>query len=275
MYPLSGGARTHGRRGVARGSDDTIVPLRSTAGRRLAGAFDRLTWGAPVIVGSGLMAGAFAADFAAEAGTLVFAAGVANSACADDREFVRERQRLDAALGAIGPDATVVYFGTCSVRNPEVAASAYVRHKLAMEARVRARGRHLILRLPQVAGRTSNPHTLLNYLHARIRRSERFALWSGSRRNVIDVADVAALGRALLRDGAIAETVDVAPERNHTIPEIVAVFERLTGKRALFDCVDRGSGAALDTRRIAPLLAAAGVDFGGDYLERTLRRYYA
>jgi hypothetical protein len=228
-----------------------------------------------MIVGSGLMASAFAADFAAAADTLVFAAGVANSACADEREFARERQRLDAALGTLGPDVTVVYFGTCSVRDPAFATSAYVRHKLAMEARVRGRGRHLILRLPQVAGHTANPHTLLNYLHARICRSERFKLWSGSRRNVIDVADVAALGRALLRDGATADTVDVASQRSHAVAEIVAAFERLTGKRALFDRIERGSAAALDTARIAPLLAAAGVDFGGDYLERTLRRYYA
>jgi hypothetical protein len=228
-----------------------------------------------MIVGSGLIASAFAPGFAAGADTLVYAAGVANSACEDEREFAREQQRLQAAVRAIPRASTVVYFGTCSVGDPGVAASPYVRHKLAMEALVRARGRHLILRLPQVAGRTANPHTLLNHLRARIVRSERFTVWSRSRRNVIDIADVAALAGVLLRDGVVDETVDVAPDRSHAIPEIVAAFERVTGKRALFDLVDRGSAAAIDTARIAPLLGPAGVDFGGDYLDRTLRRYYS
>ncbi len=229
-----------------------------------------------MIVGSGLMAGAFAREYAADGRILVYAAGVADSSCDEAREFARERGRLEAAMGQgpLGPRATVIYFGTCSVSDPDVADSPYVRHKLAMEALVRARGPHLILRLPQVAGHTPNPHTLLNYLYARIKRSERFAVWGGARRGVVDVADVAAVAGALLRSGADAEVVNVAPDRRHSIEEIVAAFERVTGKRAIYDVLARGSAFSIDTARIAPLLGAAGVDFGGDYLERTLRRYY-
>jgi NAD dependent epimerase/dehydratase family len=228
-----------------------------------------------LIVGSGLMAGAFAREYAADGRVLVYAAGVADSSCADPREFLRERERLEAALRPLDARVTVVYFGTCSVSDPDVAGSPYVRHKLAMEALLRARGPHLILRLPQVAGRTPNPHTLLNYLYARIKRSERFSVWGGASRSVIDVGDVAALAGVLLRSGADAEMVNLAPARAHSIEEIVAALERVTGKRAIYDVLPRGSAFAIDTRRIVPLLGAAGVDFGGDYLGRTLQRYYA
>jgi len=228
-----------------------------------------------MIVGSGLMASAFAPVYSAGCDTWIYAAGVSNSSCADEREFARERRRLEAALSDAGPEPTVVYFGTCSVLDPEMADSAYVRHKRAMEALVRARRRHLILRLPQVAGRSPNPHTLLNYLHSRVTRSERFVVWKRARRHVVDVADVVALARARLDAGPAADTIHLAPEPSHPVTEIVAAFERLTGKRALYDLLDRGSAFIVDAAPIARLLGPAGVDFGGDYLYRTLRRYYA
>jgi NAD dependent epimerase/dehydratase family len=228
-----------------------------------------------MIVGSGLMASAFAPVYSTARETWIYAAGVSNSFCADEREFVRERRRLETALADAGPDSTVVYFGTCSVLDPELAESAYVRHKLAMESLVQARRRHLILRLPQVAGRSSNPHTLLNYLHSRVSRSERFVVWKHARRHVVDVADVVAIARARLDAGPVADTMHIAPEPGHPVTEIVAAFEKLTGKRALYDEVDRGSAFVVDASPIAHLIAAAGVDFGGDYLYRTLRRYYA
>jgi len=228
-----------------------------------------------MIVGSGLMASAFARFYSTDRETWIYAAGVSDSSCTDEREFARERRRLEAALADAGPEPTVVYFGTCSVLDAELADSPYVRHKLAMEALVRARSRHLVLRLPQVAGHSSNPHTLLNYLYSRIARSERFAVWKHARRHVVDVADVVALARARLDAGAVADTLHVAPEPSHPITDIVAAFERLTGKRALYDLLDRGSAFVVDAAPIAHLLGPAGVDFGGDYLFRTLRRYYA
>lgn len=108
-----------------------------------------------------------------------------------------------------------------------------------MEALVTHHPRHLILRLPQVAGRTPNPHTLLNYLYARISRGESFRLWRNARCNIIDVDDVAAIG-----------------------------------KHAIYESTERGSGYPIDTRAISHLLEDAGVTFGPDYLERVLDKYY-
>ena len=99
-----------------------------------------------------------------------------------------------------------VYFGTCSVADPEVRHTAYVQHKLAMEQMVSAHSRNLILRLPQVAGKTPNPHTLLNFLYGRIARSESFNLWSKARRNIIDVADVTAIAEQLIMVNPIVKT---------------------------------------------------------------------
>ncbi len=228
-----------------------------------------------MIIGSGLLAHAFAPAFSQRKEVCIYAAGVSNSSCTDEHEFARERERLSAALQQAGAADVFVYFGTCSVADPEAQSTPYVRHKLAMEALVARHPRHLILRLPQVAGRTPNPHTLLNYLYARISRSESFRLWRNARRNIIDVDDVAAITARLIADPAARNlTLNVANPSSYTMADIVGAMEKAVGKHAIYESAERGSGYPIDTRAISPLLEDAGVKFGPDYLERVLDKYY-
>jgi len=229
-----------------------------------------------MIIGSGLIAHAFRASYAHSDTVCIYAAGVSNSSCSDTHEFARERLRLEAALQQAQQLDAFVYFGTCSVGDPEAQHTPYVQHKLAMEHLAATHPRHLILRLPQVAGITPNPHTLLNYLYANIARSEAFKLWRKARRNIIDVDDVAAIAGQLIADPAARRiTVNVANLSSDTMPAIVAAMEHIVGKPAIYEAVDRGSESAIDTRVILPLLDKAGVTFGDDYLERVLGKYYA
>lgn len=228
-----------------------------------------------MIIGSGLLARAFSPAFSQRGDVCVYAAGVSNSSCTDEQEFARERERLSAALQQAKMADVFVYFGTCSVADPEAQQTPYVKHKLAMETLVAQHPRRLILRLPQVAGRTPNPHTLLNYLYARISRSESFQLWRNARRNIIDVDDVAAVAKRLIADPADRNvTLNIANPVSYPMPDIVRAMEKATGKRAVCEIVERGSGYAIDVAPILPLLDDAGVKFGPGYLERVLDKYY-
>jgi len=228
-----------------------------------------------MLIGSGLLAHAFSSAFLQREDVCIYAAGVSNSGCTDSHEFARERQRLgDALRQAICVDA-FVYFGTCSVADPEAKNTPYVQHKLAMEQVVRTHSRSLILRLPQVAGKTPNPHTLLNFLYARIARSESFKLWSKAKRNIIDVVDVAAIAQLLIASGSARNTTfNVANVANYSMLDIVGVMEKAIGKRAIYDVVERGSEYPIDTSAMLPLLEQAGVKFGHDYLEKVINKYY-
>ena len=229
-----------------------------------------------MIIGSGLIARAFGATYSHSDAVCIYAAGVSNSSCSDAQEFTRERQRLTAALEKSQNIDCFVYFGTCSVGDPAAQYTDYVQHKLAMEELVAAHPRHLILRLPQVAGKTPNPHTLLNFLYAHIARSEAFGLWTKATRNIIDVADVATIAHLLIEDKtARGITVNIANPVCSTMPDIVAAMEFVVGKKAIYDSIERGSGYQIDTRTIAPLLGDAGVAFGDDYLVRIIGKYYA
>lgn len=228
-----------------------------------------------MLIGSGLLAQAFASTFSKREDVCIYAAGVSNSSCTDTHEFERERKRLADALHRAKHVDAFVYFGTCSVADPEAQNSPYVQHKLAMEQLVSAHPRHLILRLPQVAGRTPNPHTLLNYLYARISRSESFKLWSKAKRNIIDVDDVAAIALQLIANNTGRKvTINIANPTSYPMMDIVGAMEKAVGKRAVYDVFERGSGYPIDIRSILPVLDAAGVEFGNSYLERVICKYY-
>lgn len=229
-----------------------------------------------MIIGSGLIAHAFSTTYAHSDAVCIYAAGVSNSACCDEHEFSRERQRLTDALHNSQHIDCFVYFGTCSVADPEIQHTPYVQHKLAMEQLAATHPRHLILRLPQVAGKTPNPHTLLNFLYAHIARSEAFQLWQHAKRNIIDVDDVPAITCLLIADTTARRiTVNIANPVSYTMPEIVAAMERIVGKAAVYEVVARGSEYTIDTSAIIPLLDKAGVRFGEDYLDGVIRKYYA
>lgn len=229
-----------------------------------------------MIIGSGLVARAFLAHAPQLASACIYAAGVSNSSCVDPREFARERQRLESALDTSEDANPFVYFSTCSTGDPDLLASAYVDHKLRMEELVRAHPRYLVLRLPQLAGHTPNPHTLLNYLHARIVRSERFAIWSRAQRNIIDVDDMARVALDLiLTECAAGETINVAAPRSATIGEIVVAMEQVLGRHAIYDSIDRGSAYLIDILRIRPSLHRLGLSFPPGYLHDVITKYYA
>ena len=228
-----------------------------------------------MIFGSGLLARAFGSQFANSATSCVYAAGVSNSNCSDQREFEREQDRLMAAMGQHRSAELFLYFGTCSANGPLASASPYVQHKIKMEKIVEEHPRYLILRLPQTVGKTENPHTLLNYIFARIIRSERFQIWKNARRNIIDVDDVVRIAIGLaLEEGVRREYINVANFSDNAMVEIVELMAKVVGKNAIYDCVGKGDAYPIDTRRIREVSPRCGVVFGPKYLELVLRKYF-
>lgn len=228
-----------------------------------------------MLIGSGLLAKAFFPSCSQREDICVYAAGVSNSVCSDAREFMRERQRLTETLAQTQDLDAFVYFGTCSVMDPEATNTPYVQHKVAMERLVSTHPRHLILRLPQVAGKTPNPHTLLNFLYSRISRSEAFPLWRKARRNIIDVTDVVSIADCLITAKSARNVIlNVANPLSYPMPDIVTAMERAAGKRAIYHVVERGSDYPIDVKAVLPLLHKVAVQFGDAYLEHVINKYH-
>ncbi len=227
-----------------------------------------------MIIGNGLLARAFAPAFTDHPTVAVFASGVSNSKEERPEAFERERLLLEAALAR---PRQLLYFSTCSIDDPALQRSPYVLHKRAMEALIAARRADAaVFRLPQVVGRTPNPYTLTNYLAQHIESGAPFQLWSLARRNLVDVADVATIVAQLLRDdGAAGRVTNVACPFSVAVPELVAIFEAVLGKRANYHSVAAGGCYPIDVAAAMAAAERAGLRIGADYIDNLIRKYYA
>lgn len=227
-----------------------------------------------MIIGRGLVATAFGADWTDDPATAIVAAGVSNSGETDAAAFTREERLLDDIF-AIPSCTRIVYFGSCAVGNPAERQTPYLQHKARMEARILADPRGQVFRLPQVVGQGGNPHTLTNFLKIRIESGEAFDVWARAERNLIDIQDVAALGTHVLHNQAdYPPMMALADVRSTNMLEIVQAMESVLGRKGNYRVLDQGVAFPIDTRDCQRAAIECGIPLGDGYLRRLLGKYY-
>lgn len=223
-----------------------------------------------------MIAKAFEDKFATDSRVCIFASGVSNSQCFDQAQFDREQRLLQNTIERLTSEVILIYFGTCSVYDPAAVGSTYLSHKLSMESLTAEHSRYLICRLPQLAGRSDNPNTLLNYLATCISESRPFELWNNASRNIIDVEDVVSIVNEMIKTGRnVNKVLNIANPTSHMLEEIVAIMEVAQGSKAIFRRVERGSEYGIDVQEMMTLCNSAGVSFQENYLEQVIKKYYA
>ncbi len=227
-----------------------------------------------MIVGHGLIATAFARSFEKENGYTIFASGVSNSSETSTEAFARESDCLTRAIEA--NTGIFVYFSTCSISDHERQNTPYVQHKIRMEKLVAQLPEYYIFRLPQVVGRTSNRHTLTNYIHLHVSSDAQFQVWGKAWRNIIDVDDVAAIAEFMIRDSHsyINQIINIASPIAISVLSLVEIFERLINKKANYVLLDRGDHYDINVDETLMVANMLGIKFGPDYVEKVLGKYY-
>jgi nucleoside-diphosphate-sugar epimerase len=228
-----------------------------------------------MVIGNGLVAKAFKKyndidEFA------IFASGVSNSKLSTNKDFSREKELL---LDSINQNQTkkIVYFSTCSIDDPDLTETAYIIHKAEMEALIEQNALHYhIFRLSNLAGKTDNPHTILNFLYSHISNNKAFEVWENSERNLIDVEDVFAISNHILKNNLfLNRVVNIANPKNYPVPYIVKSIEAFCNKKANFTKINKGAKFNIDTSLISALCEFLNIEFSSDYLLQLLKKYYS
>lgn len=227
-----------------------------------------------MVIGNGLIAKAFA-SYTEDPATIIFASGVANSNEVSPSAFAREAELLER-VGCDARGRRLVYFGTCSVTDPALGSSDYVRHKRRMEDWLSAQVPNFaIVRLPNIVGGRGNPQLLVNYLVDCIERGWSFSVWQDANRNLLGVDDARLMvDHVLRRELARNRTVEIANPHFVQVIELVHAIERYIGLPARYDVRPGGGTPVIDTALSREIAAQAGIAFGAGYLERLLQRYY-
>lgn len=227
-----------------------------------------------MIVGRGLMAQAFA-PYRDDPDVLIFASGVSNSLETRAEAFARERSLLAQARRQHA-GKLLVYFGTCSVDDPERAPTPYVAHKLELESLLEKIAQPwMVLRLPLAVGPGRRGQTLAPFLYDRIARGETFEVWEHATRYPVDVEDALRIASRFIGDRALWNRRINVALRAFPILQFVRVMEHIVGRRAVFTVVPKGGHYAIHCPELASIAPELGLDYSEGYLERVLRKYFA
>jgi nucleoside-diphosphate-sugar epimerase len=226
-----------------------------------------------MVVGSGMMAKAFSA-FRENSQVVIFASGVSNSLETARAAFARERELL-RQVRIENPAKLLVYFGTCSVDDPDRRDTPYVGHKLEMESLVAGfADPWMILRVPLAIGRGNRGSTLARFLYERISHGECFEVWTNATRYPVDVEDVFRIAtRLIVEPSNWNRTINIAL-RAFTVAEFVRLMERIVGKAAIYDLTQKGQHYDVFCPEVAKVAKDVELDFSDQYLERVLRKYF-
>lgn len=227
-----------------------------------------------MVIGSGLVAKAFS-SYRNQDRFIIFASGVSDSKSANPADFEREFTLLKE-IQRTNPEKIFVYFSTCSVDDPDLKNTAYITHKLKIEEYIKGTcSRYHIFRVSNLVGNTGNPATIVNYLYNQITEGKNFLLWENAVRNLIDVDDMFRIGDHILQNELFKNgVINIANPENYSVKDIVAALESVTGRKALYTAIARGTPFRIDTSQILPLLAGLPVSFGKSYLSHLINKYY-
>lgn len=228
-----------------------------------------------MVIGNGLIANAFHTLFNGDNRYVIFASGVSNSSCTDKAEFDREIKLLSDTLHE-HPDKHLVYFSTCSIYDPSMQGSAYIKHKLHAEHLITNSGvSYSIFRVPNLIGFTPNPYTLLNYLFRCVEKQIPFQIWKNSCRYFIDVDDLVRIVMPLLQSTSKQnKIINIAYPEAYPIYEIVEIIEQFLQKTAKAEPVDKGASFHIpidDQQELDPWNATLD---RRAYLLNLLNKYY-
>ncbi len=227
-----------------------------------------------MIIGNGLMAHAFS-QYAGDKNVLVFASGVSSSKSCTIFDCNREEDLLRETLDKYNSKMLIVYFSSCGIDNNNFINDKYYLHKKKMESVVKeCSNRNIIFRLPYVIGGIGNPRTVFNYFVDKLKSQQKFDLWRGAKRNIIDIDDVLSLVSHIIQNGLFEnETVNIANLNNNTVDEIVneiSEYLKLEVNCSIIECSD---SYKVDTNKIKPIISELGLNFGNNYLKNIVVKY--
>jgi nucleoside-diphosphate-sugar epimerase len=228
-----------------------------------------------MVIGNGLIAGSFKGYESAE-DWIIFASGVSNSKSSTDADFERERRLLTDTITA-NAGKKIVYFSTCSITDPDLQATAYIRHKVKMETLIEELAiQYNIFRLSNLAGISANPFTVLNFFYRHIMEEQSFDLWINSERNIMDVEDVFKTADHILQNQLYTnQIINIANIHHYPVKYIVQTIELFCRKKAIYDEKVKGSKLAIDLNAVLPIYKALNIRFDENYLPALLAKYYS
>jgi len=227
-----------------------------------------------MVVGNGLLASTFK-SFEDKDSVIIFASGVSNSKCVDESEFEREFKLLELYKNK---KMLLVYFSTSSIEDPYLSKSQYIKHKINIEQFIKTNfDKYLIVRLPNVVGKTKNPNTLTNFIFNCIVENKEMNIQLNASRYLIDIDDIFSyLEKVILNEPELNSTINLLVAEKLPVLDIVEAFEKHLNKQINKNILsNQGGDYLLEIDSIFNKYGFNELVRGDVYLNSLLVKYYS
>ena len=226
-----------------------------------------------MLVGNGLIAKVFE-SYKNSKRVLIFASGVSNSKNTDKLEFDREISLIKSNSHFTG---TFVYFSTCSISDPTLQGSPYILHKKKIEKYISETFENfLVVRLPNIIGKTHNKNTLTNFFYDSINSKKHLKIQNNAFRYLIDITDVfLCVNQVLEKNKQLRKVANLVVSKKISVLTILNSFETLLETKASYSIIEGKSDYHIDVDPIFINTYNNTDEYAEKYLRKTLYKYYS
>ena len=207
---------------------------------------------------------------------IIYAAGISHSKTKSKRNLNKELSSFKIFLKN-NLSKKVIYISTADVTNSISNKSLYVKNKIKIEKLIKKRLKnYIILRLPQIIGKSKNKNTLVNYFYFNIKNNKPLVLIKNFKRNVLDIADILKLIKIIVYSKKTKNKVIVLSNKYSVQPiDIVKIFEKKLNKIVNFKFKKiKKQIWPLYYQKNAHYFRKAKITFDRNYLLKTINKYY-
>ena len=188
------------------------------------------------IIGSGFIATKFKKylRFIKKNKVIVYAAGISNSLEMDKKNL--EREILKFKDFTKKNKKKLIYISTYSVNDNSRNNKLYVKNKIKIEKIIkRDNDEYIIIRLPEIIGKTKNLNTLTNFFYNNIINNRPFKVFKNSRRNLLDIDDAIKNCLKIIRKNKKKNRIiNLLNKKFNTPLQIVINLEKILQKKGIY-----------------------------------------
>ena len=188
------------------------------------------------IIGSGFIATKFKKylKFIKKNKVIIYAAGISNSLEINKKNL--EREILKFKDFTKKNKRKLIYISTYSVNDYSRNKKLYVKNKIKIEKIIkRHSNEYIVIRLPEIIGKTKNLNTLSNFFYNNIINDKPFKVFKNSRRNLLDIDDAVKNCIKIIRKNKNKnKIINLLNKKFNTPVQIVANLEKILRKKAIY-----------------------------------------
>ena len=207
---------------------------------------------------------------------IIYAAGISNSKIKSKKELEKELN-LFKVFSKQNISKKIIYISTADVTHNLTNKSKYVQNKIIIEKQIKKKFKHyIIIRLPQIIGKSKNKKTLINYFYFKIKYNEKLSIMKEYKRNILDIDDVLKDLKIILLNKKIKNKIITLSNKYFIKPiDIVKTFEKKLSKKANYSFKNSPKqNWNLNYKTNSIYFKKANVKFHNNYLAKKINKYY-